>query len=73
MGFYFKKNLEIINSEKTQNYESFKAKSDSLDFFEKLDFKIKNENLPSENCFLNLIREFEVIFQYHLMILRKVS
>ena len=56
---FHKKNLEIINSEKTQNYESFKAKSDSLDFFEKLDFKIKNENLPSENCFLNLIREFE--------------
>ena len=58
-GIIFFNEEKDINNKKTQNYESFEMKSDSLNFFEKLENRIKITKSSSIESFLDIIKEIE--------------
>jgi glutamine---fructose-6-phosphate transaminase (isomerizing) len=52
-------NNEKEESQSKKNYESFQMKSDSLNFFEKLENKIEENNESAIICFMKFIKEID--------------
>ena len=58
-GIIFFDEEHKINENHKQNYESFEMKSDSLNFFEKLENQTEENGLSSTENFINLVNEIE--------------
>jgi len=58
-GIIFFNEEHKLNDSEKQNYESFDMKSDSLNFFEKLEKNIENSKLSSVECFVKFVNEID--------------
>jgi len=58
-GIIFFNEAHKLDGNQKQNYESFDMKSDSLNFFEKLEEKTNESNLSSAECFVKFVNEID--------------